>query len=105
MLGHDAAVYLAQFSTDGDRIASSSDDKTVRWWDAATGRPIGRPLRVDDNSVEWLYFFGEDRLLSYGKVDGVHTGRLWDARTLKPIGEPLPDPTDSGLFFPADSHD
>ena len=64
----------------------------MRWWDAKTGRPIGAPLRVDDDDVEYLFPVDEDRLLSFGTVD---TARLWDARSRKPIGEPLRLPPDS----------
>ncbi len=74
MLGHDDAAWAAFFD-DGRRIGSGSGDKTVRWWDAATGRPIGQPLRVDDDDVKGLFPVDENRLLSFGTVDTV---RLWD---------------------------
>ena len=35
----------AAFSPDGKRIVTASADKTARVWDAATGEPIGEPLR------------------------------------------------------------
>ena len=85
MLGHDDAA-AATFSDAGRRIVSGGLDKTMRWWDAATGRPIGEPLRVDDPDVRVLVPLDEDRLMSFGSLNTV---RLWDAHTLRPIGEPL----------------
>jgi WD40 repeat protein len=37
--GHTASVQRAVFTPDGRRLVSVSDDKTVRVWDVATGRP------------------------------------------------------------------
>ena len=45
---HEDAVNSAQFSPDGQRVVTASDDKTARVWDAASGRPIGEPMRHED---------------------------------------------------------
>ncbi|MFV8167620.1 WD40 repeat domain-containing protein [Mycobacterium sp. 134] len=67
----------------------------MRWWDAATGQPIGEPLRVDNPDVSSLFPVGENRLLSLSQPGAATAAQLWDARSGRPIGEPLrlrPDP-------------
>jgi WD40 repeat protein len=38
--GHQATIYDIAYSSDGRRIASSSEDKTIKIWDAETGKEI-----------------------------------------------------------------
>ncbi len=40
MTGHKGAVLELHWTSDGERIASASPDKSVRVWDAATGAQV-----------------------------------------------------------------
>ena len=40
----DGAVNGALFAADGERVLTWGDDRTLRWWDAATGVQIGEAL-------------------------------------------------------------
>jgi serine/threonine protein kinase len=42
MTGHTATVWSVTFASNGRRILSSSDDKSVRLWDTDTGREVRR---------------------------------------------------------------
>jgi WD40 repeat protein len=85
-----AMVSSVAISHDGHRIASASMDGTVRLWDAATGQPIGEPLRGHDNMVTSVAFSPDGGRIASASIDG--TVRLWDAATGKSIGEPLRSP-------------
>ncbi len=72
-----AAVWSAVFSPDGRRIATASQDKTARIWDAATGEEI---LRLDYSDVVACVAFSPDgRRLVTGSNDA--TATVWDSVT------------------------
>ena len=77
---HCAEVWSLVFSPDGTRLASASDDGTARLWDAATGRPMGGPLRHPGNSRVLSAAFRRDgaRIVT---TAGNGTVCQWDART------------------------
>ncbi|KIK51021.1 hypothetical protein GYMLUDRAFT_252434 [Collybiopsis luxurians FD-317 M1] len=89
------AVNSAAFSSDGTRIVSGADDRTVRIWNATTGTQIGNPLHGHDDSV-WSVAFSPDgtRIVS-GSSD--MTVRLWNATNGTQIGDPFYGHEDSVL--------
>jgi WD40 repeat protein len=42
---HEQWVRVAQFSPDGTKVLTASEDGTARLWDAATGYPVSEPMR------------------------------------------------------------
>src|SRR5205823_331959 len=82
---HDATVNSAQFSPDGQRVVTASGDETVRVWDAASGKPIGEPMK--DDGVNSAQFSPDGQRVVTASWD--KTVRVWDAISGKPIGEPM----------------
>jgi hypothetical protein len=77
VLAHEDGVMHAAFSPDGKRIVTASKDKTARLWDAATGKPIGEPLKGHDDTVRSASFSPDGRRIVTASSD--KTARIWDA--------------------------
>ena len=76
----------ASFSADGSRVVTASQDKTARVWDAATGLPVGEPLR-HERTVHSASFSPDGSRIVTASDD--KTARVWDAATGRPLGKPL----------------
>ncbi|KAK0631179.1 hypothetical protein B0T17DRAFT_590423 [Bombardia bombarda] len=76
--GHSHSVTSVVFSADGQRLASGSDDKTVKIWDAATGACV-QTLEGHGNWVTSVVFSVDGQRLASGSDD--ETVKIWDAAT------------------------
>ena len=72
--GHEAAVYDVDFSEDGARLVSASEDGTARIWDARTGRQE-RVLRGHGVGVRSAEFSADGGRVVTAGADG--TVRVW----------------------------
>jgi WD40 repeat protein len=85
LTGHTNWVHSVAFSPDGKTLASGSGDQTVRLWDVATGRQIGKPLTGHTDFVTSVAYSSDGKTLASGSDDG--TVRLWDVATGHQMGK------------------
>ncbi|KIM27695.1 hypothetical protein M408DRAFT_24343 [Serendipita vermifera MAFF 305830] len=85
--GHTFYILDIAYSPDGLNVVSGSFDETIRIWDAATGTPVGEPLKGHTEDVTSVAYSPDGRNIVSGSGD--NTIRIWAAATGLPVGEPL----------------
>ncbi|MFC5253575.1 helix-turn-helix domain-containing protein [Streptomyces nigrescens] len=100
--GHSGFVNAVAYSSDGRTIATGSEDRTVKLWDASTHRLLGTLIGHTD-AVTSLAFSRDGRTLASGGND--RTVRLWNLRTQRTTAI-LSGPTNwvRSVAFSADGH-
>ena len=76
--GHEGYVNSVSISADGKRLASGSDNETVRLWDTETGKEIQRFVGHEE-LVSSVSLSADGKRLASGSGD--KTVRLWDTET------------------------
>src|SRR5262249_51561915 len=73
--GHSDLVRVMTFSPDGDRLATGSDDRTIKLWDTKSFAEAFT-LRGHTAGLSALAFSRDGRRLVSGSID--QTARVWD---------------------------
>ncbi|UKZ71431.1 uncharacterized protein TrAtP1_012386 [Trichoderma atroviride] len=75
---HSDGINSVVFSSDGQRLASGSSDKTIRIWDATSGVCL-QALKSHKNWIISVIFSPDGQLLASGSSD--NTIKLWDVKS------------------------
>lgn len=107
--GHTNRILEFSFSTNGNVLASSGQDRTVRLWRLPSGEPIGLPIPFARQSI-WITLSQDGRLLATDG-QGFDAGtnsiiEIWDVETGARVEPPIEMAGSLGTvcFLPPDDH-
>ncbi len=83
---HEGLVGQAEFSSDGTRVVSSSLDRTVRTWDAATGHPTAPAFPLAGDAIGAVFSPSGRRVVT---VDSEGRLAFWDIQSGRLVGTPF----------------
>lgn len=86
MFRHEGNVTYFEFSPNGDRVVTCSDDGTARIWATDSGQPQGEPMQ-HQLPVTMARFSSDDTRVLTTSAD--NTAALWNASTGDRIGTPF----------------
>lgn len=86
---HDYWVTSLLYTADGETLISGSADRTVRFWNTATGAETGEPLTGNTAQVWGVQFYPPDGERTLLTLDNVGTVRRWDSAARTPLGPAL----------------
>ncbi|MFZ5504351.1 MAG: toll/interleukin-1 receptor domain-containing protein, partial [Pseudomonadota bacterium] len=84
--GGKSAIVSVDFSPDGKRVLTASQDGSAQVWDAESGLPLSAPLR-HEGDVTHAAFSPDGRRVVTASIDD--TARLWDAQSGEALGAPM----------------
>jgi len=86
--GHQDLIRSVVWSPDGQQLVSatsSSEDKTVKFWDSSNGDQIGQLCTGHTRWINWLSISPDGSVMATASSDS--TVRLWSNKTHQQIGE------------------
>jgi WD40 repeat protein/serine/threonine protein kinase len=83
-LRHGGQIYSVAFTPDGAALATGADDRTIRLWDARTGRARWTAHGLPEEVTCQAFSPDGATLVSASQKEPVL--RLWEARTGRPLG-------------------